>query len=415
MNRTDIQSFIREHSLNGFIDVYSKLLEGMVLPNGARHQIDPMRQSFTALWEAMVGPADGSLPLISGRIAEAGALDATGFPTVTEKLISTIVIRGYETRRAVADMLVPESYEPKTLTERIPGFTTLSSPKIILPGEPYPAATFTDRFATYEPALHNKKEGIEIPLTEEVVRFDQSNMILRHAQNIGASIQTERERRTVRAVLGIGLDTGTAQNGIYFPSGTDTALYTAAGNTLRTNAAPIYNHPLKTANSVLEDFTDIQEVLTVHAQNIKDDRDSGTTRPIAWSPDTILHPVSLAATVANIFQGTTVQILTRGATAASDPEVRTSAPNPLVAMFTAFGGTIPVPVTSAYVDEVSSTVWVVYDRRSAFVRINIFPLQVFRSPVGYGWNSDILVSFRAREWSRVVALDSRVAIRSNGA
>lgn len=414
MRKDDIRRFVKEHGVTGFVDVYSKLLEGARLPNGAVRKLEPMRQSFTSLWEAMVGPVDVSESLFT-QVREAGALDATGFPTVAEKLISTIMIQAYNSRVGVADVLVPETYEPKTLTERIPGFTHMSSPKNVLPGEPYVAATFTDKFATYEAAVHNKKDGILIPVTEEAVRFDQSNMILRHAQNIGMSIQDERERRTVRAILGIGLDNGAVYNGIYFPSGTDTALYSNGQSNLRTDATPIYSTPLKTANSKLEDFTDVQEVLVTHAQNIRDDRNLGNTRPIAWRPNTILHPVSLVATTANIFQGTTVTVLTRGATAASDPEVRTTAANPLITVFGSIGAGIPVPVASAYVDEVSSTVWVVYDRQTAFVRVQIFPVQVFRSPDAWGWDRDILVAFRAREWSRVVALDHRMCVRSDGA
>ena len=414
MRKDQVQQFIKEHGVPGFVDAYSRLLEGRVLPNGLRERIEPMRQSFSALWEAMVGPVDISESLFR-QVSEAGALDATGFPTVTEKLLSTIMIQGYMERPGVADILVPETYEPKTLTERIPGFTTMNGVKNVLPGEPYTAATFTDKFAAYESALHNKKDGIMIPLTEEAVRFDQSNMILRHAQDVGRSINTERERRTVRAVLGIGLDAGTAQNGVFFPGGVDSALYTAGQNNLRTNATPIYNAPLKTANSVLEDWTDIQEALTVHAQKIVDDRDQGNARPIAWRPDTLLHPVSLTGTVANLFNGISMTVLTRGATAASDPEMRNMAPNPLATLFSTIGGSSPIPVATAFADEVSSTVWVLYDRRAAFVRVQIFPLQVFRSPAGWGWDRDILVAFRAREWSRVVALDFRVTQRSDGA
>lgn len=415
MRKEDVRQFIREHGVAGFVAAYGLLLEGRILPNGVREQIDPMRQSFTSLWEAMVGSVNTSESLFR-QIAEAGALDATGFPTVAEKLISTIMIQGYNERPGVADILVPlPAYEPKTLTERIPGFTEMNGAKNVLPGEPYPVGTFTDKFAAYESALHNKKDGIMIPLTEEAVRFDQSNMVLRHAQTVGRNINTERERRTVRAILGIGLDTGTAYGGIYFPSGTDTNLYSNGQKNLRTNQTPIYNHPLKTANSVLEDWTDIQEALTTHAQNVTDDRDLGNARPIAWTPDTLLYPVSLTGTVANMFQGVSVTVLTRGATAASDPEMRTSAPNPLTTLFATIGGNMPIPVASAYVDEVSSTVWVIYDRRAAFVRVQIFPLQVFRSPAGWGWDRDILMAFRAREWSRVVALDHRQAQRSDGA
>lgn len=411
MNKYEIEQFRKEHGVHGFVDALGCLLEGVKLPNGYDKRIDPFALSVGSMWEALVGSIGETLPL-RGNLAEAGALDHTGFPTATEKLIATVMIREYDRHRGVADQLVPNSYEPRTLTERIPGFTSLDTPKNVLPGEDYPMSTFADKFATYEEALHNKKEGIELAMTEEVVRFDQTGMILRRAQNIGRNIQIERERRTVRAILGIGKETGTDLNGVYFPSGTDTALYRASENNLRTNAAPIFNHPGKTADSKLEDYTDLQEVLTVHAQNIKDDRQLGTTRPIAWNPNAILTPMALASTGANIVNAT--QILWNRNTAA-DPELRTSSPNPLASMFAAFGANLPTPVSSVYADEVSSTVWVMYDRESAFLRINIFPFQVFRSPAGYGWKNDVLVSFRAREWTRVVALDHKLAVRNNGA
>ena len=412
MRAYEVKQFVKDHGVAAFVEAFSDGLDGRNMPNGV--PLDPFRMSFTHLWEALVGSVDSSTSLYQ-QVSEAGALDHTGFPTVAEKLLSTVMIKGYETRRMVADLLVPESMSPKTLTERIPGFTAISSPKLITPGEEYPLADFTDKFAAYEQALHNKKEGVEIALTEEVVRFDQTGMILRHAQNVGMTIQTERERRTVRGILGIGLDTGTAQNGVYFPNGTDTALYRASENNLRTDAAPIYNHPGAIANSKLVDYTDIQEVLTVHAQNIKDDRQLGTTRPIAWMPNAMLIPVSLVSTTANIFNSTGIQVLTPRTTAATDPEVRTTSPNPVVGMFTAFGSGVPVPVASVFADEVSSTAWVVYDRQSTFVRVNIFPFQVFRSPVGYGWNRDILMSVRAREWSRIVAIDHKLSLRNDGA
>lgn len=414
MNKTEIQAFIREHGVRGFVDCFEKLLRGHELPNGAKYKVDPYQCSFKEMWEGMVGPIRETFdnPIWRSSVLEAGALDATGFPSATEKLISSVTIDAYESAAQVADLLVPRSVEPKTLTERIVGFTSPEGPKPVLPGEDYPKTGFGEKYVTFEQALHNKKEGVEIQVTEEAVRLDQTNSILDRAAGVGMTLRAERERRTVRAVLGIGTDTGTEQSGVYFPNGTDTALYRASVGNLRTDSAPIYNHPGKTADSKLEDFTDIQEVLTIHAQKITDDRQLGTGRPIIWNPDTLLVPVALATTAANILNATSVDVRSFGTSATTFPEITGTVPNPLR---TVFRGALPIPVSSPYVDEVSSTVWVLYDRQKTFVRINIFPFQVFRSPAGYGWNRDVVAAVRVREWSRVIARDFRHAIRSDGA
>lgn len=417
MRRDEFRSLIQEHGVDGFTKVMDTLLEGYKLPNGTVQRLDPKSVSIAALYEAMVGPVSMSESLTRqlATLCEAGDLAASAFPTVTEKLIATIMIKGYNSRPGIADTLVPESYSPRTLTERIPGFTALSSSKQVLPGEPYPTGDFSDKYATFEQAVYNKKEGFQINVLEETIRFDQTGMILRNAETAGAQIQQERERRTVRAILGIGLDAGTSLNNVYFPSNVDSPLYTAAQFNLRTNAVPLYNHPGKTADSKLEDYTDFAEVLTVHAQNIVDDRQLGTPRPISWNPDRVLVPFSLMPLLANILHGTTLTYISTERTAGTNPEIRNSGPNPTPNIFNMFNANgMPVPLTSQYVDEVTQTGWVMYDS-SSFVRVNLFPFQTFRSPAGYGWDRDLLVAVRAREWSRVIATDFRASIKSNGA
>ena len=411
MNRYDIQQFIREHSLNGFIEEFENVLseQGAMLPNGARFKMRPEEFSLKEIWEA-VAPAGYNGPLVALR--ESGGMDATGFPTITEKLLSSAMIDGYSPRMAIADQLVPNSTEPKTLTERIPGITMMEGPKIVSPGGTYPTIGFSDKYVNFEQALFNKKEGYAIEITEEAVRFDQTNMILSAARDAGMTLQTERERRTVRAVLGIGDDSGTTIAGVFFPSGVDTALYRASENNLRTDTTPIYNHPGQTANSDLENYTDLQEVMTVHAQNIKDDRLLGTGRPIAWTPDRVLVPVSLASTAANIFQAMGVTVINTF-TAGTNNEIRTQQGNN--ALQTLFSGAVPQPYASAYVDEVSATAWVVFDSRRTFIRVNIFPFAVFRSAPGYGEMRDVLFAVRVREWSRVIAKDFRHSIYNSGA
>jgi len=408
MNRHEIKAYIREHGLRGFGEGVDALLRGATLENGAVIRMRPDEFSIRELWEAMKpeGFLDGPIKGISES-----ALDATGFPTVTEKLLSAAFIEGYQPIAPIADSLVPESIVPKTLTERIYGFTAEEGPKIVLPGEQYPTLGFTDKFATFEQALHNKKEGYAVEVLEETIRLDQTGKILSMARDSGMALQTERERRTVRAVLGIGADSGTTINGVYFPSGTDTALYAASRYNYRTNTTPLYNHPGKTADSKLEDYTDFAEVMTTHSTNITDDRSVGTGRPVAWSPDRVLVGTALGPTAANIFQAMGVTFLAPF-TAGTDAEIRTNAPNPLQ---TIFNGSMPIPYASPYVDEVSTTMWAVYDSRRSFVRINIFPFATFRSSAGYGEMRDVLFAVRVREWSRVVAKDYRFSMLNTGA
>lgn len=417
MRRDQIRSFIQEHGVQGFSQALDEMLEGRKLPNGTVQRLEPTSISIAALYEAMVGPVFGATSLTRqlANLYEAGDLGASMFPTITEKLIASVMIRGYNSRPGIADTLVPDSYSPKTLTERIPGFTALSSSKQVLPGEPYPTGDFSDKYATFEQAVYNKKEGYQVNVLEETIRFDQTGMIMRQAEQAGNNIMQERERRSVRAILGIGLDTGTAYNNVYFPSNTDSPLYSATQKNLRTNATPIYNHPGKTADSKLEDYTDFAEVLTTHAQNITDDRQLGNARPIAFTPNRVLTPVSLIPILANIFNSTTVTFISTERTAGTNPEIRNSAPNPTPNIFQALGQSgMPVPLSSPYVDEVTQTAWIVYDTNT-FLRVNLFPFQTFRSPAGYGWERDLLMAVRAREWSRVIATDYRGSIRNDGA
>ncbi len=409
MNRHEIREYIREHGLNGFTEGVEALLAGSTLPNGTQIKMRPEQFSLREMWEALV-PAGFSGPMMALR--EAGSMDATGFPTLTEKLLSAAMIDGYAPRASIADQLVPNSTEPKTLTERIPGITMMEGPKIIPPGGTYPTIGFSDKYVNFEQALFNKKEGYAIEIAEETVRFDQTSMVVSAARDAGMTLRTERERRTVRAVLGIGDDTGTTIGGVYFPSGVDTPLYQATTSNLRTDTTPIYNHPGQTADSKLENYTDLQEVMTVHARNIVDDRLLGSGRPIAWTPDRVVVPVGLASTAANVFQAMGVTMINTF-TAGTNNEIRTNVGGNALA--TLFSGAIPQPYASAYVDEVSGTTWVVYDSQRAFIRVNIFPFATFRSAPGYGEMRDVLFAVRVREWSRIIAKDFRHCLRNSGA
>lgn len=405
MNRDTIQRLIKEHGVAGFGQVFRTALNGEKLPNGAVVKLDRNDLSFKELWEATVGSVRETFdnPMWN---REAGALDPTGFPTATENILSTEMIAGYTNQGGVADILVPNTRRPRTPTERIQGLTSMDTSKSIVTGEEYPTVSFGEKFVTFEEAIHQRKEGYEIQVTEEVIRWDQTGNILDAARQIGDSLATEKERRTIRAIHGIGADSGTTQYGVYFPSGTSAALYTAAQLNLRTNATPIVG-----SDSVLADYTDLDEVNQVHSSNITDDRQIGAPRPIVWTPDTILVPPRLAVRAGNILASVGVQYIT-DTTSNIAPQIRNNVPNPLSLIYR---NGMPTVIPSIYSGEISNTAWIVYDRNKTFLRIEVFPFQTFRAPVGYGWNRDVVFAMRAREWSRVIAKDFRHAIKSDGA
>lgn len=410
MRRDEIRSIIKEHGAYNFGVMVESVLKGYKLPNGAVVKKNPTDFNFKTLWEACVGDIGDTLDNAAWRsglsrmYSEAGgALDITGFPAASEKILSSQIIAGYDSVPMIGDQLVPNVNRPTSLREVIPGATTLDSPKPILAGEEYPTVGFGEKFVTFEEAVYQKKEGYEIQVTEEVVRFDRTNFLLDRARTLGRTISIERERRTIRAIMGLGDDVSTTQQKVYFPAGVDTPLYAATTSNLRTDSSALIG-----SNSKLADYTDLQEVLTVHATLIKDDRISGNTRPIIWTPRVLLVPISLQLVAGNIFSSQGQIYVTNTGSA---PEIRNIAPSPISAMF---NNGLPMSYSSPYVDEVSTTHWFLYDPET-FVRIEVFPFQTFQSPTGYGWNRDIIFAMRAREWSRVVAKDYRQTIKSNGA
>src|SRR5258708_25991212 len=170
MNRDQIKSVIAEHGHEGFVNMFNTLVEGKhILPNGLPAKLKLDNLSIRAIWEGCVGPLERTFGVNRfDFIKEAGApLDATAFPSVTEKLLSTVVIESYNARPGIADELVPANVRPNTLTERIVGFTMPEASKSIMPGEVYPTSGFGEKYVTFEEALFNKQEGLEIQVTEE--------------------------------------------------------------------------------------------------------------------------------------------------------------------------------------------------------------------------------------------------------
>ena len=302
-----------------------------------------------------------------------------------------MVIEGYEDDSGfIGDQLV-STMPSKLRGERIVGFTALQSPKEVVEGESYEDSTFGDKYV----GSRETKRGRLLSVTEEAVFFDQTGQVLERARQLGYYARQERERRIIRAV--IDADSGEA---VYAPSGTAEQLYSPGNNNL------------DMTTGALVDWTDIQAVLTFHATNVVDDRetdDAGAALSIVWTPKILFTGIELAGNAARIISATEV---TREA-GSNQAEFRTG--NPLKQLAPGM-----VPLSSPFIDNATDgdqwddgSDWFLGDFKRQFKYKEIWPLQVFRDPAQNEeqFSRDIVARFKVREYGDVIAVDERHVIK----
>ncbi len=419
MRTQAIRSLIAEHGVEGFLRIQAQLLglredgrahEGpdgtplleshIMLAGKKQLRIRPERFSLRSLWEGIVGPCDETLEIAmgSGRggyfepqmmEGEAGGLASTMFPSAVGMLIATKVIEGYDAPGFVGDQLVTNS--PSTLRgERMVGFTGVQGLKVVGEGDEYEDSTMGEKYVT----TTETKRGRLISITEETVFFDQTGEILRRAGNIGRRAREERERRIIRGVADVS-----STERVYRPLGTAEQLYSSGNSNLLSTATP------------LVDWTDIQEVMTFHANNITDDRetdDEGSAQPIAWMPTHLLTSTELSGVTARIFSA---MITTSGSVEA-----------PASGILDALGVGNIKPVSSPYLDVAAgadqwddASDWLLGDFPRQFVYKEIWPIQTFRAPpqADAQFRRDILAQFKVREYGDINAVEERLVIKVN--
>lgn len=347
----------------------------------------PSDFSLRALWEGLVGPVEETLEFAQSQYGyvEAPLREAvsTGsFATAVGQLIATMVIDGYESTASIADRLVAPM-ESNLRGERIVGFTHLQAPKEVAEGMPYEDSTFADKFV----GSRETKRGRLLTVTEESVYFDQTGQILERARQLGEVARQERERRIVRAVI----DADSAEP-IYQPSGTGEQLYSAGNNNLVTGVG------------ALQDWTDIQEVLQWHAQNVTDDRETDDNlgpQPIMWNPRQLLTAVGLAGTAARIVTAT------QFGGGSSD----TISGNPLNQLAPGLD-----PLSSPFFDGATTgdqhddnTDWFLGDFPRQFKEKIVWALATVR--IRGDEVRDVLAGFKVRSYSDVLATDERFVMK----
>jgi len=409
MRREDIKSMVKTWGLKGFVSVLADLLEGKDQQGKTIPKLAPERVSLRGLWEALVGPVEETLDLgrNTGRfnyVEIQEAVESTAFPSATGVLIAAKVIEGYDMPGMIGDQLVTVMTS-KLKSERIVGMTSLEGPKEVGEGMPYDESSFAEKYVTTETA----KKGRILEITEEAIYFDQTGQILLRAGRLGEMTREERELIILGGVVDVAGATDLVVAGVKFrpvyrPGGVAEALYSAGNNNLLATATP------------LVDWTDLDEAMQYHAENVRDDRAvSGERLPIIFMPKILLTSRKKAATGARIINAMEVRSgdITAGAgtqTLTSNP-VGTLAPglkplsSPLLDYLAA--------LTGAQYDD--SDDWFVGDPQKQFIWQEIWPLQTFRAPSDdeSRFRRDVVARYKVRYYGGIAAIEERYFVKVN--
>ncbi|GAB4159743.1 MAG: hypothetical protein Tsb009_37050 [Planctomycetaceae bacterium] len=319
------------------------------------------------------------------------------FQVVTGELIGRKVIEGYEDDSGfVGDRLV--TVMPSGVrNQKIAGFKALAGPSEVPEGHPYEESTFEEKYVTTE----ETKQGRILSINEELIAFDQTGEINRRAMALGFYLRQERERTIIRAVTDADSSSGKY---VYRPNGTGQQLYktdgsnrnwVGAGNTTSTNYATAVP---------LVDWTDVEEVLSYRATEVKDDRIDGTSRPIVMPVKQILVPENLRGTARSVINSTEISVT-------SDAQ-ETKFANPI--------HNLAEVLSSPFIDEQGGQAlndWYIGDFKRQFVWTEIWPMQTFlqRADSDSGFDRDVVLRVKVRYYGGISAVDTVFVTKVDGA
>lgn len=319
------------------------------------------------------------------------------FQVVTGELIGRKVIEGYEEDAGfIGDKLV--TVLPSRLrSQKIAGFRALAGPTEVAEGHPYEESTFGEKYVTTE----ETKQGRLLSINEELIAFDQTGEINRRAMALGFYLRQERERTIVRGVIDADAAGGTY---VYRPAGVGQTLYKTDGSNRNWVGAGNTTSAGYAAAVPLQDWTDIEEVLSYRATEVKDDRIDGTSRPIVAPVRQMLVAENLRGTARSIVHSTEIAVTAGG--------VETKFANPVA-------GLVEV-LSSPFVDEVGGQAvndWYLGDFRRQFVWTEIWPVQTFlqRSESEAAFERDVVLRVKVRYYGGLSAIDTVFVTKVDGA
>jgi len=345
-------------------------------------------QSFRDLYESEGRDAD-KLCLRIGKLMEADgekaplltpddfsireiheAVDTTAFPLITGKLISKKLMDAFLAEKKVGDLLTTP-FNSKLQIDKVPGVYEAGAMEKVGQGMPYGhSGDLKEKYVQIE----GSKYGKILDITEEMIMFDQTGLVMKTAKDIGEGAAAFREKHIINTIQDL---TGYRA---YNPAGVETDLYSGGHANILTNK--------------LEDETDLNAANILFGAMTKENGD-----PINVQANVILVPVALEMTAGKLYKST---VVVGGANAA---------PNPWSGRFN--------PIASPYLDANSAIIWYLGNFKKEFVWKSVIPMQVLTRKQGTDnddeWNRDVKASFKTRYYGECGALDYRFVVRSTGA
>src|SRR5882724_4944348 len=138
-------------------------------------KLDPLKISFRALYESLVGP------ISSRELMEAGNLASSAFPNIAGQIISKVMIDGYSQFPKDVDRLV-RTVPSKLKTSRVVGWSAIGFVQQVNEKEDYPEIIPPDEKMQ---TIKNLKYGGLLSLTREDIFFDQTGELIDRARMIG--------------------------------------------------------------------------------------------------------------------------------------------------------------------------------------------------------------------------------------
>lgn len=341
--------------------------------------------SVKALWEAMDRPdLERGRRLLGMDISEAEfkeATDSSAFPKITGALINRVVQEAYEAEQGVGMSLVTKIPSSQR-DDIVVGFTSLDTVEEVEEGAPYQSGAYEEKYHK----IYNRKFGRIIPLTEEMIKFDQTGQMIQRAKKIGDKAAARQEEIIMKAVLGTETSGPEAS---WRPEGTATTLYSDTS----TDPFSASTHD-NVAAEALADETDL-DVAYALLGAMTDEKDD----PMAINPTDLLVPYAKIGIAQKLWGSAGSGVTDKSAAWKNN-----------------WAGRLR-PVASTWVtSELGATYWLMGAFRKQFYYTEVFSLQTFQEKPGSAseFEEDVVFRFKARFMGGCGAVSNRYVIRSVG-
>jgi len=306
------------------------------------------------------------------------AVHSSAFPVITGTLLSSKMIAAYQLAPTIGDTLV-DKFTSKLKTDTIPGMAPIGTMENVYEGGPY---KHTESMEEKWVEIKGQKYGKILDITEEMLMYDQTGLVLRQAGQMGESAAMFREKLIMNTIQDI------TNYKAWYPGVSGTATQTD----LYQNATSDPHSQDNLITNALVNHTDINAAILLFAALVDERGD-----PIVIGPKVLLVPNSLLMAANMIYKSS---VLIGGAN---------SQPNPYAGVFK--------PVTSPFLDAQSTIIWYLGDFKRQFLWKEVIPLQVqYRGGDNEAaWERDIKAQYKVRFFGQCRATDYVYVVKSTGA